>query len=228
MPPRANLTDDSRQAEGQTPARSALKSLPAVLILVVVTGLGLAADLLTKHYVFASLLSDPALETQVQRYAPHAEPEAILRDLQVARQVMPGVQFRLSTNPGVVFGLKPHQSPAIRQVIVAGATLVSILLVVGFFAASPARAVPTHIALGCILAGALGNLYDRLLGEVTLPGLPGRPIENQVRDFVDFSQMGYPWIFNIADVLLVAGVAILIVTWLLSGLKQRKESARTD
>ena len=35
----------------------------------------------------------------------------------------------------------------------------------------------------------------------------------QVRDFLDLSDIGYPWVFNVADVLLVAGVGILMIAW---------------
>ena len=39
------------------------------------------------------------------------------------------------------------------------------------------------------------------------------PILRNVRDFIDCSDLGYPWVFNVADVLLVIGVAILGLHW---------------
>jgi lipoprotein signal peptidase len=66
-----------------------------------------------------------------------------------------------------------------------------------------------------ILAGALGNLYDRLFSVVQVPAPGAEPILRHVRDFIDLSQIGYKWVFNIADALLVIGVGILMILWVL-------------
>lgn len=53
------------------------------------------------------------------------------------------------------------------------------------------------VSLAMIAAGALGNLFDRLhFGDV--------------RDFLDFCIINYP-VFNVADVLITLGAALLIV-----------------
>ena len=71
-----------------------------------------------------------------------------------------------------------------------------------------------------ILGGAVGNLYDRLAGRVDLGNLG--VIRHQVRNFINLSHisvnvgqtvLNYPYIFNVADVLLVAGVAALLIRW---------------
>lgn len=49
-----------------------------------------------------------------------------------------------------------------------------------------------------IVGGALGNLYDRLA-------------YGYVVDFLDFSGLYFPWVFNIADAAINVGVACLIV-----------------
>jgi signal peptidase II len=114
------------------------------------------------------------------------------------------LRFTLSTNAGIVFGLR------LVPTMVIAASLVAIAVVVYFFASSPRGALWLHVALGMILAGALGNLYDRLFSSVTLPGRP--PSHREVRDFIDFGQAHYPYIFNIADVLLVVGVLLLLLS----------------
>ena len=54
----------------------------------------------------------------------------------------------------------------------------------------------TGVAL--IIGGALGNLYDRvMLGYVV--------------DFLDFSGLGFPWVFNIADTAINVGIAFLLL-----------------
>ena len=85
---------------------------------------------------------------------------------------------------------------------------------------SPARARSMHVALALILAGAVGNLYDRLFGVVSIPGF--EPIKYQVRDFVDCSGLHYPWIFNAADAYLVAGVAVIILHMIAAPRRQSK------
>ena len=80
-----------------------------------------------------------------------------------------------------------------------------------------------------ILAGAMGNFYDRMIAAVRIPNLP-EPITLQVRDFLDFSEvhvlgLNYPYIFNIADVWLVIGVGILLLHWLFAGRGGKEKSA---
>jgi lipoprotein signal peptidase len=181
-------------------------------VFLLVAAAGLAADLASKHLVFNSLLSDPSIAQRVdritRRYGDDVPPDAILHELALQRELGAGVKLTLSTNPGVVFGL------SMPRWLVGVATAVTVALVVSFFATADARAWSVHVALGCILAGALGNLYDRLLAVVKLPG--DGVIRRQVRDFIDCSGLHYPWVFNVADVLLVVGVALIALHWLLS------------
>ncbi|MBN8551869.1 MAG: signal peptidase II [Caulobacterales bacterium] len=59
------------------------------------------------------------------------------------------------------------------------------------------------VAVGLIIGGALGNVIDRILiGAVV--------------DFLDFSGLGFPWIFNIADTAISVGVGLLILDSFLS------------
>ena len=183
---------------------------------------GLAADLVSKQVVFRELLADELVADRVRRIRPR-HPKAtgahILPALDLSRRVCPGVQFTLSVNPGVVFGLR------VPRLIVAVTTVLTIGLVVYFFVTSGRRAWVVHVALGMIVAGALGNLYDRLFSEIALPGsspieafglppLPAlEPIRYHVRDFIDCRELYYPWIYNLADVLLVIGVAALLGYW---------------
>ena len=102
---------------------------------------------------------------------------------------------------------------------------------------SPRGAWVLHAALALILAGALGNLYDRwcfaavrdmlhMLPDVHLPfGLhwpgpsvpPGHPP-------VDGPTEIWPWIFNLADVALMVGVGLVLVTSLFASEPEKKRA----
>jgi len=210
-------------ADTKVPAsRMAIRHRPAVVTFALVTVIGLAGDLWSKHAVFAWLLSDPdiaakvqdnLLEERIRSQHPDETPAAMAIKfyLPIERPVLGGMKFRISTNPGVVFGW------SMPPIVVSVVSVITIALVFLFFAVGDRRAWSMHIGLACIMAGALGNLYDRLLGVVHIPGFD-EPITHQVRDFIDLSSIqvagwSYGYIFNIADVLLVVGVLLLIVNW---------------
>jgi len=197
----------------------AWRSAAAVAIFLMITVISLVADLWSKQAVFSRLLGDSKVPTRVEAIrnarGQDIEPCDVLKALDLHYKVGAGLRLSLSTNPGVVFGLP--MPPA----LVAVATVATILMVGWFFAVSPARARWTHAALALILAGALGNFYDRMMAEVRIPNLP-EPITLQVRDFLDFSEvsvlgLNYPYIFNVADVWLVIGVGILLLHWVFVG-----------
>lgn len=209
---------DPRPAD---PPRPAWRSPMAVSLFLLIAALGVFADLASKHVVFQSLLQDPQLPARAQlvrqRYTEGPDgqpisPRDVLRVLQVQRPLCCGVRLTLSTNRGVVFG---WYLPPWAVVIATGVT---ICLVGLFFAMSHARSFVGHGGLALIVAGAIGNLYDRLLGHVQVPG--AGVIRNEVRDFIDCSEISlfgwnYPYIFNVADILLVIGVVVLILhSWL--------------
>jgi signal peptidase II len=53
-------------------------------------------------------------------------------------------------------------------------------------------------AIGLVMGGAIGNVIDRIrFGYVV--------------DFLDFSGLGFPWVFNIADAAINVGVILLIL-----------------
>ena len=211
----ASSQDDSGRSTASLSAR-AYRHVPSIVLFVVAALLGLAGDLATKHWAFRSLLADrQAISANVQAIqrtyehvgAPPPSAQRVLQDLHVSRPLLPGVKLTLSTNPGVVFGLPMHRG------LVLAATGVVLGVVTWFFVTSGARQYWLHAALGMILAGALGNQYDRLFSIVRLPGVD--PIRHEVRDFIDCSQLYYPWVYNIADVLLVIGVAVILIHGLL-------------
>lgn len=113
----------------------------------------LALDLWSKAAVFASLAADQAVS------------------------VLGGVfEFRRSLNDGAVFGSFTGQTG-----LFIGASFLALAFVVYLFVHSGARHRFMHIALGMILAGALGNLYDRAFMKadvVRIPNHTGRIVSH--------------------------------------------------
>lgn len=199
---------------------------------------GLALDLWTKHLAFTRLSANPADEH--------------------GWIAIPGLMsFRRSLNPGALFGLGKGLTP-----IFIGASILALAFVLFLFINSARSRRSLHVALALVLAGALGNLYDRafeiadvvkytvanrrytVVGRIVNPGEtpimlgvypegsyarrippeadPEVRQQGVVRDFVKmephFKVAGYtvdmwPWVFNIADVLLVFGVGILLLNF---------------
>ena len=121
--------------------------------------------------------------------------------------------FTTNLNEGALFGIGQGQ-----VALFAGLSLLAALgILYWLFLAGAAHDLLLTVALGCVMAGILGNLYDR----VGLPGLiwtagnpphePGDPV-HAVRDWLHFKIDGVVnWpIFNIADSLLVCGAALLV------------------
>ena len=232
MPASGHPAQSHASRHGVVPAQGrAMRSPLAVAVFLVVLAGALAGDLLSKHYVFAWLLSEPDLAARVEVVRKSAGarrpgPREMLHKLDLRRTICPGLNFTLSVNKGAVFGIEFHDSPAVHRTIVGVATVATTVLVLYFFAFSHRRARTMHVSMAFILAGALGNLYDRLTSSVALPGTP--PIRYNVRDFIDCSEIPLPfgfryvWVFNIADALLVVGIAVLILHWLIAGRKAER------
>jgi lipoprotein signal peptidase len=159
------------------------------------------------------------------------------------------------------------------------ASVLALVFVLYLFMHTPRSRWSIHVALGMILAGALGNLYDRafvaadavwvkpthgwrgwLGDEVVFTGRLIRQDDRAwyfgewpaggdahhrisksrgyyvkpspvVRDFIriDTAWLGYQlwkWIFNVADLLLVVGVALLLVNFWMDHRRQRAAARR--
>jgi len=120
--------------------------------------------------------------------------------------------FQTSINEGPLFGRGQGMGPLFAGLSIVAAIGIFFWL---FFAGGASDWLLT-IALGCIMAGIFGNLYDRL----GLPGLKwnglngphafGDPVY-AVRDFILVMIGPWHWPnFNLADSFLVCGAALLV------------------
>jgi|WetSurMetagenome_2_1015567.scaffolds.fasta_scaffold179326_2 lipoprotein signal peptidase len=123
------------------------------------------------------------------------------------------LRFECSKNPGVVFGLNFVSAlgldPSYARIVTAVLTLATVGLIFYVFATSKAAQRWLHVWCGLVMAGALGNLYDRLLfGYVRDMIHVTRSI--QIGDW----SIGWPYVFNVADVYLVVGVVAVAAAFL--------------
>jgi len=179
------------------------KGWPVFLAVVAVAA---AADLLSKKWIFARL------------GMPGEQP---------AIGIIPGLlSLETNLNEGALFGM--GQGMGVVFATVSVAAIVGILALVSRPSTRGDRWV--LLALGLIVGGIIGNLYDRL----GLPGLnwhaplarEGEPVL-AVRDWIHFTLPGViDWpIFNLADSWLVIGAMMLLV---LSFLESRAIKAAGD
>ncbi len=118
------------------------------------------------------------------------------------------LQFRLVYNTGAAFGMKPQNvlpflSPTLFYVLFS---LAAIVFLAVYYRRLGAGEEATKLGVVLILAGAFGNLIDRLRFH-------------QVTDFIDAGVPGfYPrWpTFNVADSSVCIGMALLLLLPLLA------------
>jgi signal peptidase II len=204
----------------------AVRSPSAWLLLLGVFALAIGADLWTKEWAFRTVGSAPV---ELDRARLLADPDYDPVGFEPARRVLPWglLNFRLVLNPGAVFGIGAHQR-WFFIVFTVGA-IVAGLVIFGRYTRAPDRLA--HVALGVILAGGLGNLYDRLVfGRVRdfIHALPGRRLPFDWKWPGTSNPEMFPWVFNVADMLLLVGMITLMVH--VNGVERRRarESAETE
>lgn len=113
--------------------------------------------------------------------------------------VIPGF-FNLAhvRNKGAIFGFFSQSGSSIVYILLTMASLAAMGLVIFYFIKTPPSEKLLKISLSLILAGALGNLIDRVF-------------RGYVIDFLDFYVKGWHWpSFNVADSCISIGAFFLI------------------
>lgn len=109
--------------------------------------------------------------------------------------IIPGfLNIIQSENEGIVFGMFPGKAN-----IFIFLSLLAIAAILFIYIKSNKNIFSSNVALGLILAGALGNLWDRIWFKC-------------VRDFIDL-HLGqkYHWpTFNVADGLICVGISLMV------------------
>jgi len=187
---------------------SFLKDRPYYVMFAILALVGFVADQASKYIVFAKLY--PASDNEYScdyvliPDAFNLHTNYTNRDHQpdhhfYSLQTISGVRVP-HLNRGALFGIGNHESAQEGWNNFFAVVSLSAALFILFWASRPNIAQDRYlnIALGLILGGTLGNLYDRV-------------VFGGVRDFLHW-YAGYSWPdFNIADSCLVCGACILFV-----------------
>lgn len=114
--------------------------------------------------------------------------------------LMPGVDLVMAWNRGVSYSLLASDTAVGRDLLIAATLAASVALIIWLWRSS---GLLTCLALGLLIGGALGNLVDRVsYGAVV--------------DFVFLHAGAFRWyVFNGADCAITAGVALLLLEWVM-------------
>jgi len=139
--------------------------------------------------------------------------------------LLPGwIHLVARRNPGIVFGINFSDSlglgPDASRALTILLTLATAALIFYVFAVSRHSQRWLHASCGLILAGAIGNLFDRVAF-------------GYVRDLIQITahatigglKIDWPYVFNLADVYLVVGVAAIALVFLFSPAPPRTDGA---
>jgi signal peptidase II len=118
-----------------------------------------------------------------------------LASIHVVPVAPPYLVFVMAWNEGMNFGILSHKNN--RWVFVAMGLAVTLAMVAW---ARTTRGWIMPLAMGFVVGGALGNVFDRL-------------VYGTVADFLNMSCCGIanPYSFNVADIFIFLGAALLIV-----------------
>lgn len=112
----------------------------------------------------------------------------------LTKELSPIVDLALVCNQGISWGLLQGDSSVKRWLLTIFAFVMSCALL---YVLKGTKDRLSQLSIGLIIGGAIGNGIDRaLFGAVT--------------DFINFGDIGFHWVFNVADSAITIGVIGLI------------------
>ncbi len=177
-------------------------------MLAAITAVGLTIDLVSKSLAFEHVAGVAVKINRsmvlgadtLDRLIPRHEPVVVVPNL---------LELTLVLNPGAVFGVGSGQ-----RWFFVGFTILALGFACWIFGAwTRAKDRWAHAAIGLIIAGGLGNLYDRLVFACVrdfLHPLPGLQLPFGI-SWPGGSREVWPYVSNIADLYLLVGIGILLV-----------------
>lgn len=181
-------------------------------ILLVTLVIGLIADLGSKWWAFHSIADAPVVVKRDDVLAQtKIDPTDLMRLIPPHKPV--GIhkvfEFQLVLNNGAVFGAGQGK----RWMFIGFTAVVLIIAMYSYARYASPKSRWTPFAVGLVVSGGIGNLYDRIVfGCVRdfLHPLAGLEFPGGIR-WPNGSPEVWPYVSNVADAALLFGIAILIV-----------------
>jgi signal peptidase II len=199
------------------PDITAWRSPAAWSVLLLTVAAALALDLWSKEWAFRTVAGSPV----VLRYEDVAGTTGYSIPWHQGRRVVGPdlLDLRLVLNHGAVFGIGQGRGP-----VFIGFTVLAVATSLWVFGRhTGARSHLSHVGLALVLAGGLGNMVDRVsVGAVRdfLHLFPRRELPFGLH-WPGGSNEWFPWVFNVADMELIAGMVLLMVAIQLSERRAR-------
>jgi signal peptidase II len=183
------LTDDGQRA--------------STLFLIVVSGISLAADLITKGWAKHRLAGFDAQRLGTKKIE-------VIKDY---------LDFIYALNPGGAWSFLRGLPDSLRRPFFLFVSASAVIFIVSIYRRVPQSHTAMRWGLPLALGGAMGNLVDRIR-------------YGQVIDFIDmyFTRGGreHHWpTYNVADIAIVAGVGLMVIDMILPARRSAPDDAAT-
>jgi len=122
-------------------------------------------------------------------------------------EVLPFFSLTMVENRGVSFGM--FQADGIGRWLLSAFALGVAAMLAWWLRQTERRTLA--LGLGLVIGGAIGNLIDRVT-------------RGYVIDFFDFSDLYFPYVFNVADAAISIGVAFLLLDFVLNNDETEKKA----
>jgi len=189
--PSSSVSQSDPSKFSRSSVRYAFFSAKAHTLFWSVTALGFASDFISKRWALKAI-GIPGESGQFLAPGAGKNPIVLIENY---------LTLNTLHNPGAVTGLLSG-----RTGLLIAASALALVFLFWLYSTSRANQWVTHIALGMLFSGALGNMYDRIFND------------GKVIDFIEVDLHFWvfnPWpTFNLADVWLCVGVGVLILTFL--------------
>jgi signal peptidase II len=153
---------------------------------------------------WALLVASAAVALAIDLATKHlAEQRLVLGE---SRKILPFLFLERTANGGVAFGLLGG-----RSVLIVVANVVALVVVV-LYVSMERRALLAGIGGGLIVGGSLGNMFQRLTSD------------GHVTDFLKFPHWPN---YNMADVFIFVGIAVIFIGLVLEAVRVWKAGRRT-
>jgi signal peptidase II len=188
---------------------------PSLVLLAIVAGVSLAADLLTKWWALAKL----------ERVLPTGETVAS------SKEVTAWFSFVLARNRGGAWGLLQGADDHVRKPFFLLISLLAILFIVSLYRRVHPQQHALKWGLPLVLGGALGNLIDRIrfswvVDFIDMRGVWVRYLNEWIAKIWHSHAVTDHWpTYNVADIAICIGVGLMAIDMFTSRKGARSEES---